>query len=1820
MSYSTSSLSLRKFLLLGAAGVCLWVLGSWNQTYAVNGLCGILDGGNYSIGNMPPGGNYDLLCDWGNESAITQNPTTWDWTCGDNLVDCSANISSAPNNGQCGTANGGLYSNGPPTTELCVIPIISPPNYKGGTPVPDDPPMVGGFYEWDCIGTNSPIATSTDDTYTDNPGTCVTGSDANYPNCDECREGTSYPNCRIHFKCRATYVAPTCGTQHGVGSYNAPIFEPTVTQTNLCNPGDHTSDGTTSTVTYNAGLDQYEWQCRGDGITDTANCVAPRMYDGVCGTANGGFYGSPPPAIERCDTSIGGDVNYNFDGNTYTWNCEGKNGGNNSVQCSATHILDGQCGTNHGSNFRTIGDIFTGDNCAEGTTTAITENADDFTWSCNSDSGGSDVDCSANKIQDGDCGLADGGAYATQPPVGDRCDVGNDINFTEVGDTYTWDCDGPFGGSDASCSADIQRDGACGPEGFDTSGPNDPTKSARELTDLFAPDLCDVGTATAPYENLAGTLYEWACNGINGGGNIGCGTNIIKDAVCDPASHEQDLYSEPISGARCDVGDESSVITNIDQFEWTCDGPFGGLDSNCNANIRIDGVCGDSDGENFRNPPGPDGAADDDLCAAGIDPGDTEPGTGAINPNVSNDGTTYSWTCMGQHNGTSEACTANITRDGSCDPASHGQHINGTPTDPDLCIVGLSSSVTYNPATLTYSWTCGGVFDGLATNCEAFESTDAVCGVAENGIYYELDVEGSPSMESAPDIDLCDPGDPLTINPNTGPDALDLSDDYFEWTCDGPYSGADIDCQATRKYNGVCGVADSSGIIYTVPPDQADLCNVGAPTLITRNVHKYEWTCGGINGGNISPLCDADHDGAIGSIQSDIDRANSYIGVNYTPPAGGGAATFTCFGQSNTSHRAYFNQTVLSGAVLNNAPPDLFNTDCLEQVGDYEFELFIIDHAGNESPQNGFYYITVLPGDIDPGNSGIVDCGDQLNFDPTDDTNPNTFPSLVANGIDACELKLLLRDSQGNEVTTIPADEILMHSPTTNDSFIPEPPGNDSVNNPWGDANVGTGFREGLRVHSNVNPTTSPKLTLSDSVLTANIVPDIDGDRSNGFDFHITAVAPSMLKLGHHAGAAAAGTLVLDFTVPDIDDFGQVDYTAPPIAISDSTPLFFYPMIRLQPNLMTYIDHLGNEQYAVFADSPISVDNDLSEYNNDDGASGRLVEIEDINAWLYTTLPESDTDPDVSTIDFDGADVNIQEVDTDVPPDGTTDTTRYGLGFGPQNALLNAFANPDSGQDNSSYTSALLVQEDPAGPPFENQVYTSSSGYEGQQVNLVTNVSYTLPDPAGGTVNISYPGGFVGSPASIGFDPDLLPSSSNIIGNDTLFYFRFVGASIEGGVIGTQERLSLSGTDLQDFEETYTTVLATGISANEARETMRAQAFEVINGRNPEVCGGGEIDFQSLIDSNAWDDEDVVYVEGCDVRIAEDPVGDPLSLTADELKRYNPTADSLATLIPTGQKTLVIKNGNLFIDNDLWYNDWIKDSFGFIVFNDDLDPYPQTGNVFIKHTIKRIVGTYYAEGGLFGSYGGTVDYNIFDPQEPDEEGPPADIGNTDDVPDVIANTGEGNNVATAEPGAQIKAFLQAQVEQYNRNQLILHGTLLSYNTLGGYHIWHSKIPIDGAPTNYFTAWNVMDDTDPDSENEAVSIQYDLHYLRRFNVHDFGTGEVCTDVVPNLGVCMHDLNAPDGSGPNGETDYVEDLEDLDVPPDGIPDGDGRADYTHGGFASARCTPDLNDILTDTTPVKCDPNPNAFVIRNDQKVSKYPPPGFGIVGRMDLSQDQ
>ena len=80
-------------------------------------------------------------------------------------------------------------------------------------------------------------------------------------------------------------------------------------------------------------------------------------------------------------------------------------------------------------------------NCNAGTSANNVSGATTWTWNCNGSNGGSNASCTENKPQNGSCN-------ATHY----NCNLGTSVNNSNNSTTWTWGCNGYFGGTDASCT------------------------------------------------------------------------------------------------------------------------------------------------------------------------------------------------------------------------------------------------------------------------------------------------------------------------------------------------------------------------------------------------------------------------------------------------------------------------------------------------------------------------------------------------------------------------------------------------------------------------------------------------------------------------------------------------------------------------------------------------------------------------------------------------------------------------------------------------------------------------------------------------------------------------------------------------------------------------------------------------------------------------------------------------------------------------------------------------------------------------------------------------------------------------------------------------------------------------------------------------------------------------------------------------------------------------------------------------------------------------------------------------------------------------
>jgi hypothetical protein len=159
----------------------------------------------------------------------------------------------------------------------------------------------------------------------------------------------------------------------------------------------------------------------------------------------------------------------------------------------------------------------------------------------------------------------------------------------------------------------------------------------------------------------------------------------------------------------------------------------------------------------------------------------------------------------------------------------------------------------------------------------------------------------------------------------------------------------------------------------------------------------------------------------------------------------------------------------------------------------------------------------------------------------------------------------------------------------------------------------------------------------------------------------------------------------------------------------------------------------------------------------------------------------------------------------------------------------------------------------------------------------------------------------------------------------------------------------------------------------------------------------------------------VYVVDGVDLKIGS--IGEPFQL-------------------PSGKKTVIIKDGNLIIDSDLVYGN-ATDSFGFIVICTNPEPYPlDCGNILVKPSVQELVGTFFGDGGIM-------------------------TANDDTIVSSSVNANEYNN---------------------KLRQLVIKGTLFTRNTIGG----SQNI------ASYFTPW---EDSTVFSQGAVVAGRYDLRMLR-----------------------------------------------------------------------------------------------------------------------------
>lgn len=621
---------------MGQDGVLTWTCsgsgGGSNANCSTQSMCGSLHGGTYDSRQLPPISDrckpVALLDELFGGSFFEMNTSPWSWWCRkadtwSEVHTCSYVQGGGVVNGQCGTPatighegivmSANVYQR-KPSTGLCI---------KGNTGQPTRA-SASSPWTWTCSGSGGGANASCSSSHL--PGITTGIPNPSSGDIEVCFDATCGTLDATNWYC-STVNNPTYGDMtychysssppsvsgYSVTYYPMPkkfagapsswsdvtlkyklrdstgIVIKTVERTFPVNdhrwevgfPDGDISPSSKPRIIYQNNSSRYI-------VSQDPNAIHSLLWDtggsdgvSLAFTIYGSFPPPPPPASDctsqtknwtvsgtNCSGTIAA-VNHGASGTatdsttpdtgTATYSC---NNGTLTIQSGATcdPTLAGVCGTANGVSSPTAPST---NLCSIGTPSSVTSSSGNWNWTCAGVNGGASASCSAPQSIDGICGPANGSAVYTKPTSG-LCAGGNATPVIGAG-PFEWNCNGINGGMNVTCSAILIVNGQCGPaQGQYTTTP--PTTG-----------LCSAGTETA----VAGTgPYAWGCNGINGGSNISCSSDVIVNGACGTASNTP--TSSAPSTNLCSTGTPGTV-SGGGPWNWDCTGSGGGTKAFCSA-------------------------------------------------------------------------------------------------------------------------------------------------------------------------------------------------------------------------------------------------------------------------------------------------------------------------------------------------------------------------------------------------------------------------------------------------------------------------------------------------------------------------------------------------------------------------------------------------------------------------------------------------------------------------------------------------------------------------------------------------------------------------------------------------------------------------------------------------------------------------------------------------------------------------------------------------------------------------------------------------------------------------------------------------------------------------------------------------------------------------------------------------------------------------------------------------------------------------------------------------------------------------------------
>ncbi|MCK5461123.1 hypothetical protein KAI58_04005 [Candidatus Gracilibacteria bacterium] len=333
---------------------------------------------------------------------------------------------------------------------------------------------------------------------------------------------------------------------------------------------------------------------------------------------------------------------------------------------------------------------------------------------------------------------------------------------------------------------------------------------------------------------------------------------------------------------------------------------------------------------------------------------------------------------------------------------------------------------------------------------------------------------------------------------------------------------------------------------------------------------------------------------------------------------------------------------------------------------------------------------------------------------------------------------------------------------------------------------------------------------------------------------------------------------------------------------------------------------------------------------------------------------------------------------------------------------------------NEALPYTMYFDEDPNNDPIyyskelNFSTHLNSLGGLVEELNIAFSsmVEHDVLDNWGTVRTIEYPGGNLGNKVGndnlfSGLDCTIIPIPIGCNEGDVSSIV--VGADIEGQILTEGTNFTYQ----EDGSSGKSGITRMGnISATDIREEITQNTYELIRGLSAET--------NTTLNN--------------------------LDLGINEVKYFD--SDVTLSGIISGKGTIVIKDGNLIINNNLVYNNDVTDSLGVILINSSAKSHPTTGNIYVKPTVQNIVGTYFADGGFMS----------------------------------VDNLGNPDNIDREDEDSAIL-----------KKQLLLNGTLLTRNTFGG-----AMFNISG----FLDPWGTPPGIDSTAKRK-IAQKYDLHFVRRY---------------------------------------------------------------------------------------------------------------------------